>query len=102
MILTVVDRFSKSAHLIALPKLPTALGTAHLQVDHVVRIHGIPANIVSDRGPQFVSKVWKAFCKAIGATTSLSSVHHQQTHGQKERINQTLEATLRCKAEAKT
>ena len=100
MILTIVDRFSKSVHFMALSKLPTALMTAELLVDHVVHLHGIPSDIVSDRGPQFVSRVWKAFCKAMGATASLSSGYHPQTNGQIERTNQDLEAALRCMAEA--
>uniref|UniRef100_A0A8C7XXH5 Uncharacterized protein n=1 Tax=Oryzias sinensis TaxID=183150 RepID=A0A8C7XXH5_9TELE len=49
-------------------------------------------------GPQFVSQVWKAFCSALGATTSLSSGYHPQTNGQAERANQELEASLRCLA----
>ena len=55
-----------------------------------------PANIVSDRGPQFTSRVWQAFCRGIGATASLSLGYHPQTNGQVERANQALEATLRC------
>ena len=57
VILTVVDRFSKSVHYVPLPKLPTALETARLLVDHVFKLHGIPMDVVSDRGPQFVSQV---------------------------------------------
>ncbi|KAM4582555.1 uncharacterized protein V3H82_006561 [Fundulus diaphanus] len=96
VILTIVDRFSKAAHFVALPKLPTAAETADLLVLHVIRLHGIPLDIVSDRGPQFTSRVWRAFCKAIGATVSLSSGFHPQTNGQTERVNQDLEAALRC------
>lgn len=97
-ILTVVDRFSKSVHFIPLPKLPSAFETANLLVQHVFRLHGLPLDIISDRGPQFISRVWKAFCRAIGATVSLSSGYHPQTNGQTERANQDLEATLRCVA----
>ncbi|KAM3850576.1 A disintegrin and metalloproteinase with thrombospondin motifs 14-like [Diretmus argenteus] len=100
VVLTIVDRFSKAANFLALPKLPTAFVTAELLFNHIVRIHGIPSDIVSDRGPQFISQVWRAFCKAMGATVSLSSGHHPQTNGQAERTNQDLEATLRCVAEA--
>ncbi|XP_077395444.1 uncharacterized protein LOC144031617 [Festucalex cinctus] len=53
-------------------------------------------DIVSDRGPQFVSQVWKRFCKSLGATYSLSSGYHPQSNGQTERTNQDLEAMLRC------
>ena len=65
-ILTVVDWFSKSVHLIPLPKLPSSLETARLLVHHVFCLHGIPQDIVSDRGPQFTSQVWKSFCQALG------------------------------------
>ena len=99
VILTIVDRFSKAAHFIALPKLPSAFTTAELLVLHVFRLHGIPIDIVSDRGPQFISQVWKAFCKALGATASLSSGYHPQTNGQSERANQILETSLRCMVE---
>uniref|UniRef100_A0AAQ4Q5H4 Gypsy retrotransposon integrase-like protein 1 n=1 Tax=Gasterosteus aculeatus aculeatus TaxID=481459 RepID=A0AAQ4Q5H4_GASAC len=96
VVLTVVDRFSKFAHFVPLPKLPSATQTAAILVKEVFRIHGLPRDIVSDRGPQFTSAVWKAFCTAIGATASLSSGFHPQSNGQAERANQKMEATLRC------
>ena len=52
-ILTVVDRFSKTAHFIPLPKLPSAKKTAQLVVQHVFRIHGLLLDMVSTHGPQF-------------------------------------------------
>ncbi|KAL0190884.1 hypothetical protein M9458_013582, partial [Cirrhinus mrigala] len=85
VILTVVDRFSKAAHFIPLPKLPTAKKTAATVVNHVFRIHGLPTDVVSDRGPQFISKFWKEFCRLLGAS-------QRQT----ERANQDLERVLRC------
>ena len=60
--LTIVDRFSKSAHYVVLPKLPTASETVDPIVQHAFRPHGIPVDIVSNRGPQFISRVWKEFC----------------------------------------
>uniref|UniRef100_A0A3P9BXA9 Gypsy retrotransposon integrase-like protein 1 n=1 Tax=Maylandia zebra TaxID=106582 RepID=A0A3P9BXA9_9CICH len=98
VILTIIDRFSKVAHFIALPKLPTALETARLLATHVFRLHGIPEDIVSDRGPQFTSRVWKEFCNSLGAKVSLSSGYHPQSNGQSERANQELETALRCVA----
>lgn len=95
-ILTIVDRFSKMVHFIPLSKLPSALETASLLTQHVFRLHGIPQDIVSDRGPQFSSQVWRAFCRALGASASLSSGYHPQTNGQTERVNQDLESALRC------
>uniref|UniRef100_A0A3P9M115 Gypsy retrotransposon integrase-like protein 1 n=1 Tax=Oryzias latipes TaxID=8090 RepID=A0A3P9M115_ORYLA len=98
VILTVIDRFSKAAQFIPLPQLPSASETADVLVNNVFRHHGIPCDIVSDRGPQFTSQVWKAFCSALGATVSLTSGYHPQANGQAERANQELEAALRCLA----
>uniref|UniRef100_A0A3P9HZ32 Integrase catalytic domain-containing protein n=1 Tax=Oryzias latipes TaxID=8090 RepID=A0A3P9HZ32_ORYLA len=96
VIFTIIDRFSKAARFIPLAQLPTATETAEILVDQVFRHHGIPSDIVSDRGPQFTSQVWKAFCNCLGATVSLTSGYHPQSNGQAERANQELEAALRC------
>ncbi len=96
VVLTVVDRFSKATHFISLPKIPSARETAVAVIDHVFRIHGLPMDVVSDRGPQFISKFWKEFCRLLGATVSLSSGYHPQSNGQTERANQDLERVMRC------
>ncbi|CAM4349732.1 unnamed protein product [Leuciscus chuanchicus] len=98
VILTVVDRFSKSAHFIPLPKLPSAKETAQVLVSHVFKNHGLPSDVVSDRGPQFASLFWKEFCRLIGASVSLSSGFHPQTNGQAERTNQIVGRLLRSLA----
>uniref|UniRef100_A0A3Q3A7R1 Gypsy retrotransposon integrase-like protein 1 n=1 Tax=Kryptolebias marmoratus TaxID=37003 RepID=A0A3Q3A7R1_KRYMA len=98
VIFTIVDRFSKSAHFIPLPKLPTAFETAEIITHHVFRLHGIPVDIVSDRGPQFTSQVWRSFCRGLGTGVSLTSGYHPQSNGQSERCNQELEAALRVLA----
>ncbi|XP_038850015.1 uncharacterized protein LOC120048251 isoform X2 [Salvelinus namaycush] len=87
-ILTVVDRFSKAAHFIPLPKLPSVKETVQLMVQHVFRIHGLPVDMVSDRGRQFSSWFRKAFCTLIGSSASLSSGFHPQSNIQSERANQ--------------
>ncbi|KAK2905603.1 hypothetical protein Q8A73_009546 [Channa argus] len=95
VILTVVDRFSKMAHFIPLPALPTAKETAEVLVRNIFRIHGLPRDVVSDRGPQFISKFWREFFRLLGVTVSLSSGFHPQSNGQTERPNQDLETGLR-------
>lgn len=97
-ILTIVDQFSKVVHFVTLPKLPSALETANLLIQHVFRLHGIPLDIVSDRGAQFTFQVWGAFCRAPEATAILSSRLHPQTKGHMERANQDLKTTLHCVA----
>ncbi|XP_072918431.1 uncharacterized protein [Hemitrygon akajei] len=69
---------------------------ADLLVRHVFRLHGIPTDIISDCGPQFISQVWRTFCQALGASVSISTGFHRQTNGQTERVNQDLEAALHC------
>ena len=78
-ILTIVDRFSKSALFVPLPKLQSAKETAELVLHHVFHLYGIPCDIVSDRGPQFTSRFWTEFCQLLEATVSLSSSFHPQT-----------------------
>ncbi|KAI3354200.1 hypothetical protein L3Q82_018739, partial [Scortum barcoo] len=55
-----------------------------------------PSDIVSDRGPQFISRFWKEFCELLRATVSMSSSYHPQSNGQTELLNQELETCLRC------
>ena len=57
--------------------------------------HGLPAAIVSDRGRQFVSILWKRICKILGIERRLSTAYHPQTDGATERMNQTVETFLR-------
>lgn len=83
MVLTIADRFSKAAHFIPQAKLP---------FDHVFfYIYWLPRYVVSDRGPQFVSKFWREFCKLLGATVSLSSGFPPEGNSQMEKANQDLE-----------
>ena len=64
--------------------------------NHVFRLHGIPSEIVSNRGPQFRSQVWKSIRTALGAKVSLSSGYHLQSNDQTKRLNQELQAALCC------
>ncbi len=94
-ILTVIDRFSKACRLIPLPKLPTALETAEHLCNYVFRFYGLPEDIVSDRGPQFTSRLWAAFFKALEVNISLTSGYHPQSNGQADKLNQELVRFLR-------
>lgn len=93
-----MDHLSKVVHFTALHKLPSAKETARVIIDHVFRIHGFPEDVVSDRGPQFISHFWKEFCQKIGASVSLSLGFNLQTIGQSERVNQDLSRIFQCLA----
>ncbi|KAL0164216.1 hypothetical protein M9458_039969, partial [Cirrhinus mrigala] len=95
-ILVMVDRFSKMCKFFPLKGLPTAMETAETLFQHLFRHFSLPEEIVSDRGPQFISHVWKAFFKLLGVTVNLSSGYHPQTNGQTERKIQELGRYLRA------
>ncbi|KAL0154660.1 hypothetical protein M9458_048923, partial [Cirrhinus mrigala] len=94
-IFTIVDRFSKACRLIPIPKLPSALEAAELLCNQVFRFYGLPEDIVSDRGPQFTSRLWSAFFKLLNVNVSLTSGYHPQSNGQTERLNQEVIRFLR-------
>ncbi len=83
--LGVIAHFSKSCRLLTLKGLLTAMVTAKLLFNSVFRYYGIPEVKVSDRGPQFISRLWKAFYTLLGVTGSLSSGYHPQSNVQTER-----------------
>ncbi|KAI4899012.1 hypothetical protein NFI96_015044, partial [Prochilodus magdalenae] len=87
-ILVIIDRFSKACRLVPLKKLPTAMETAETIFAEVFRYFGLPEDIVSDRGTQFTSRVWQAFCKQLNISVSLTSGFHSQSNKQAERLNQ--------------
>jgi hypothetical protein len=91
-----VDRLTKMVHFAATTTELDTMGYAHLFVEHVVRLHGLPSEIISDRGPQFSSQLWKSICGLLKVNTKLSSAYHPQTDGQTERANRVLEEMLRA------
>ncbi|KAI2645887.1 Transposon Tf2-9 polyprotein [Labeo rohita] len=88
VIFTIVDRFSKACRLIPISKLPSAFEAAELLCNQVFRFYGLPEDIVSDRRPQFTSRLWSSFFKLFNVNISLTSGYHPQSNGQTERLNQ--------------
>lgn len=98
MVLIVVDRFSKYAHFIPLGHPYTASSVARAFFDQIVRLHGLPCSIVSDRDTVFTSTFWTELFTLAGVKLRLSSAFRPQTNGQSEMTNRILGVYLRCLA----
>lgn len=96
VILVVADRLTKFAHFLSLTHPFSAQEVARLFLDLVGKIHGIPKTIVSDRDKIFTSSFWQELFRSLGVGLRMSTTYHCETDGQTERVNQCLEAYLRC------
>ena len=98
--LVMVDKFTKMVHLAGCKKEVNAKETANLVIKHVVALHGIPEEILSDRGPQFDSQVWRDIWNVLGARVKLAAPQHPQTDGQSERSIRTFIQLMRAYTES--
>jgi len=92
----IVDRLTKSSHFVPIKIGMSVTKLAEMYIEQIVRLHGIPSSIVSDRDPRFTSKFWESLQTALGTKLRLSSAYHPQTDGQTERTIQSLEDLLRA------
>ena len=83
------------SHFVATIEKTTVEGLARLFRDNVWKLHGLPENVISDRGPQFAAGLTRELNKMLGIGTKLSTAYHLETDGQTERTNQELEQYLR-------
>jgi len=91
----IVDRLTKSVHFLAMNLRMSMAKLAQLYIKEIVRLHGVPSSIVSDRDQRFTSQFWQTLHEALGTKLTMSSAYHPQTDGQFERTIQSLEDLLR-------
>ncbi|KAA0062823.1 ty3-gypsy retrotransposon protein [Cucumis melo var. makuwa] len=96
VIWVVVDRLTKLAHFVPGKSTYTASKWVQLYMSEIVRLHGVPVSIVSDRDARFTFKFWKGLQTAMGTRLDFSTAFHPQTDGQTERLNQVLEDMLQA------
>jgi hypothetical protein len=91
----IIDRLTKTAQFPPVKTYYPVITYAQIYVARILSLHGIPKTIVSNWGPQFVSKFWSGLHKSLGTKLLHSLAYHPQTSGQTERVNQILEDMLR-------
>ena len=94
-VLTVTDCATKMVHFIPTWKQASAVDTAGQFLTHVVKYHGLPRSIISDRDSRFMSAFWEQLCSLLNMKLRHSSAVHPQTNGQTERMNATIQQLLR-------
>ncbi|CDJ62243.1 hypothetical protein ENH_00009170 [Eimeria necatrix] len=94
-ILFMVDSLSKMAHFVPAKKSFTAADTVELLADRLMRYHGFPEVLISDRVPRFQSDLWNQLCRRFNIKRCMFSPYHPQSDGQTEQVNRTLEQMLR-------
>jgi len=93
-ILVVIDRLTKMSHFIPCGKDLGARQFANLFMKEMVRLHGLPHDIITDRGTLFTSDLWKETTGKLGIERRLSTAFHPQTDGQTEQTNPILKQYL--------
>jgi len=92
----IVDRLTNSTHFVPINIRFSLERLTSLYIGEIVRLHGVPSSIVSNRDPRFTSRFWVSLNKALGTKLRLSSAYHPKTDGQTERTIQSLEDLLRA------
>eukprot|EP00253_Pinus_taeda_P010499 PITA_10499 len=95
-IMVVVDKLSKAAHFIPVQSTYKAVQIAHIFMQHIFKLHGLPKTIISDRDVKFTSAFWRTLFVDLGTQLNFSTAYHPQTDGQTERVNKVVEDMLRA------
>ena len=94
-IMVVVDMLEKVTHFIPVKTTYSVSDVAHVFIRDVVRLHGVPKNIVSDKDAKFTSKFWKELFAGLGTELAFNTTYNPQTDGHKKRLKNILEDMLR-------
>ncbi|KAJ9514337.1 hypothetical protein QJQ45_012260 [Haematococcus lacustris] len=94
-ICVIVDRLSKMVHFVPCKEAMNAMAFTRLFINNVFRLHGLPAEVLTDRGAHFNNKFWHVVKKLLGMKTNMSTAYRPQSDGQTERYNRVLEEMLR-------
>jgi hypothetical protein len=92
----IMDCLTKSSNFIPIAMTYRVGQYAKIYISHIVRYHGIPKTIISDRGSIFIARFWEQLHECLSTHLIINSAYHPQTDGQMERVNQIIEDMLRA------
>jgi len=93
--MVVVDRLSKVYHFIVVKYTNSASEVAQIFIKEIVRLHGVPKKIISNRDAKFTSRFCKELLVILGTKLAFSTLYHTQMYGKTERVNMILQDMLR-------
>jgi hypothetical protein len=94
-IMVIVDKSTKVAHFIPMKTPHKAPNIVKIYMKEVVKLHGVPKAIVSDRDPKFMFNFWKYLFKGFGINLNLNTAYHPESNGKIERTNRIIEDMLK-------
>jgi len=83
-IYVIVNRLTKRAHFIPINNRFSSKDMAQLLYDKVYLLHGLPLQIISDRGVQYSAELFQEWCEILGIESTMLTAYHPQTDGQTE------------------
>eukprot|EP00253_Pinus_taeda_P014522 PITA_14522 len=95
-IMVVVDKLTKATHFIPVQSTYKVVQIAHIFMQNVFKLHGLPKVIIYDRDVKFTSTFWRTLFAELGTQLNFSTAYHPQTDGQTEHLNQVVEDMLRA------
>jgi len=90
----IVDRLKKSAHFLLIKEIDKLEKLKRTYIKEIVRLHGVPKSIISDRDSRFTSRFWQSLQASLGTQLDMSTAYHPQTDAHSERTIQTLQDML--------
>jgi transposase InsO family protein len=78
-IFVVVNALMKSSHVIPMCTMYNAPDIDRVFISEIVRLHGMPNRIISDRGSMFTRRFWTGFQEALGTQLNFSTTYHPET-----------------------
>jgi hypothetical protein len=93
--MVILDKLTKATHFIPMKLTHKTTNNAYIYMREIVKLHGVPKEIVSNRDPKFTSNFWKGLFKGFGTNLNFSTTYHLESDRKTERVNQVIEYMLR-------